>query len=72
VLGIALAWPIINLGFGRFVEENMGGFFPYFRLETANMLLGLSLAALLGAGASMLPAWQASKLRVVDAVRRVA
>jgi len=70
--GILLAWPIINLGFSRFVEENMGGFFPYFRLETANMLLGLSLAALLGAAASMIPAWRASKIRVVDAVRRVA
>ena len=70
--GLLLAWPIINLGFGRFVEENMGGFFPYFRLETANMLLGLSLAALLGVAASALPAWRASKIRVVDAVRRVA
>jgi putative ABC transport system permease protein len=72
VWGLLLAWPIINLGFSRFVEENMGGFFPYFRLETANMLLGLSLAALLGVGASMIPAWRASKIRVVDAVRRVA
>jgi putative ABC transport system permease protein len=72
VWGLLLAWPLINLGFSRFVEENMGGFFPYFRLETANMVLGLSLAALLGVGASMLPAWRASKIRVVDAVRRVA
>ena len=72
VWGLVLAWPIINLGFGRFVEENMGGFFPYFRLETANMVLGLSLAALLGAAASLIPAWRASKLKVVDAVRRVA
>jgi putative ABC transport system permease protein len=70
--GLLLAWPIINLGFSRFVEENMGGFFPYFRLETANMVLGLSLAALLGAGASMIPAWRASKIKVVDAVRRIA
>ena len=72
VWGLVLAWPIINLGFGRFVEENMGGFFPYFRLETANMLLGLGLAALLGAGASILPAWRASKVHVVDAIRRTA
>jgi putative ABC transport system permease protein len=70
--GLLLAWPLINLGFSRFVEENMGGFFPYFRLETANMVLGLSLAALLGAGASMIPAWRASKIKVVDAVRRIA
>jgi len=72
VWGLLLAWPLINLGFSRFIEENMGGFFPYFRLETANMVLGLSLAALLGVGASMLPAWRASKIKVVDAIRRVA
>jgi putative ABC transport system permease protein len=70
--GLLLAWPLINLGFSRFIEENMGGFFPYFRLETGNMVLGLSLAALLGVGASMIPAWRASKIKVVDAVRRVA
>ncbi|HEX3346398.1 MAG TPA: FtsX-like permease family protein, partial [Polyangiaceae bacterium] len=70
--GLLLAWPLINLGFSRFIEENMGGFFPYFRLETANMVLGMALAALLGVAASMIPAWRASKIRVVDAVRRVA
>jgi putative ABC transport system permease protein len=72
VLGVAIAWPFINLGVGRFIEENMGNFFPYFRLETTNMLLGLGLAALLGAAASALPAWQASRLKIIDAVRRVA
>lgn len=72
VVGIFLAWPFINFGVGRFLEENMGAFFPYFRLETANMLLGLGIAALLGAAASAIPAWRASKLVVVDAVRRVA
>jgi putative ABC transport system permease protein len=70
--GLLLAWPLINLGFSRFIEENMGGFFPYFRLETANMVLGLALATLLGVAASTIPAWRASKIRVVDAVRRVA
>jgi putative ABC transport system permease protein len=72
VVGVLLAWPFINFGVGRFLEENMGAFFPYFRLETANILLGLGIAALLGAAASAIPAWRASKLVVVDAVRRVA
>jgi putative ABC transport system permease protein len=72
LLGLAFAWPLINLGFGRFIEENMGGFFPYFRLETGNIALGLATAALLGILASVIPAWRASKLEVVDAVRRVA
>lgn len=72
VVGVALAWPFINYGVGRFIEENMGAFFPYFRLNTANLLLGLALAALLGAAAAAFPAWRASRLRVVDAVRRIA
>jgi putative ABC transport system permease protein len=72
LLGLALAYPLINFGFSRFIEENMGGFFPYFRLETGNILLGMALAALLGAAASTIPAWRASKLKIVDAVRRVA
>ncbi len=72
VLGVCLAWPFINLGVGRFVEENMGSFFPYFRLEAGNALLALGLAALLGAAAAAFPAWRSSKLRVIDAIRRVA
>jgi putative ABC transport system permease protein len=72
VLGVALAWPFINFGVGRFIEENMGSFFPYFRLEPASMAAGLLVAALLGGAASILPARRASRLNVVDAVRRVA
>jgi putative ABC transport system permease protein len=72
LVGLAIAWPFINLGVGRFIEENMGAFFPYFRLETGNIVLGLWLAALLGAAAAAIPAWRASRLRVIDAVRRVA
>jgi putative ABC transport system permease protein len=71
-LGVALAKPFIDFGVGRFIEENMGAFFPYFRLETTNMLVGLGVAALLGGLAAALPAWRASKLRVVDAIRRIA
>lgn len=70
--GLAIAWPFVNHGVGRFVEENMGQFFPYFRLELSNALLGLGAAAALGGVASLIPAWRASNLRVVDAVRRVA
>ena len=72
LLGVALAYPFIDFGVGRFVEENMGSFFPYFRLEPANMALGILVAALLGGIASALPARRASRLNVVDAVRRIA
>jgi putative ABC transport system permease protein len=72
LLGLAIAWPFINLGVGRFIEENMGAMFPYFRLEPGNVVVALVLAALLGGLAAAMPAWRASRLRVIDAVRRVA
>ncbi len=71
-IGVGLAWPLINLMVGRFIEENMGSLFPYFHLVPENMVLGLGLAAILGGAAAVIPAWRASQLRVVDAVRRVA
>jgi ABC-type lipoprotein release transport system permease subunit len=56
----------------RFVEENMSAQFPYFRLEIQTIVIGLALAALLGVAAAAIPAWRASKLKVVDTLRRVA
>ena len=52
--------------------ENMGQMFPAFRLEPSYVAMGIAIAAVLGAAAAALPAWEASKMRVVDAVRRVA
>ncbi len=72
LVGVALAWPFINLGVSRFVEENMSAQFPYFRLEIQTIVIGLALAALLGVAAAAIPAWRASKLKVVDTLRRVA
>ncbi len=72
VLGALIAWPFINLLIGRIIEENMGSYFPYFHLEPSAVAVGVTLAAVLGAAAAALPAWNASKLHVVDAVRRVA
>ncbi len=72
VLGLAIGWPFINLGVGRFVEENLGNIFRSFQLEPVNIALALLVAALLGGAASVIPAWRASKVNVVDAVRRVA
>jgi putative ABC transport system permease protein len=71
-LGVGLAWPFINLVIGRFIEENLGSFFPFFRVVPENAVLALALAALLGGAAAVLPAWRASQLKVIDAVRRVA
>ena len=58
LVGLAVAWPFINLGVGRFIEENMGTYFPYFRLETSNMLLGLGLRCCLERAGRLVPAWR--------------
>jgi putative ABC transport system permease protein len=72
LIGAGLATPLINLVIGPFVEENMGRLFPHFRLVPQNVALAIVSSALLGGAAALLPAWGASQLRVVYAVRRVA
>jgi putative ABC transport system permease protein len=69
--GLALAYPFINLGVGRFIEENMGSYFPYFRLTVENAGLAFGVAVLLGIGAAVLPARGAARLTLVDALRKV-
>jgi putative ABC transport system permease protein len=72
IVGIALAYPILELGLGRWLEENVGAYFPYFRIPVTTMVLGMGLAIGLAVVASLLPAYRASKLSVTDALRRVA
>lgn len=71
LLGVAVAWPVVNQGMSRFIEENMGGMFPYFRVENTTIVLAMVLALALGALAGVIPAIQAGKLTVVNALRRV-
>ena len=58
-------------GMGRWLEENMGSWFPYFRLNAGTAALAVALSVFLGAASAIIPAMQASKLSVVDALRRV-
>jgi putative ABC transport system permease protein len=69
--GLALSYPIVQLGMGRWLEENMGSWFPYFRLNAGTAALAVALSVFLGAASAIIPAMQASKLSVVDALRRV-
>ena len=62
----------IELGMGRFLEENMGSMFPYFRIEPSTMVMAVFLTVGLSTIAAIFPAYQASKLSVTDALRRVA
>jgi putative ABC transport system permease protein len=72
LLGVAIAIPLVNNGASRFIEENMGGMFPYFRIDAGTIALALALAVTLGLIAGLVPAIQAGKLTVVNALRRVA
>jgi putative ABC transport system permease protein len=71
-LGLAIAYPLVEGGVGRWLEENMGAMFPYFRVMTLDALMALAAVVGLAAAASLLPALGASRLRVTEALRRVA
>jgi putative ABC transport system permease protein len=71
LLGLAMGIPLINQGVGRFMEENLTGFFPYFRVATKDAVTVVVLSVLLALVAAAIPAYRASKLRVVDALRKV-
>lgn len=70
-LGLLLSYPLVERGIGRFLEENMGGMFPYIRIEPGVAGLAVALALGLGALAAALPAWRSARLDVVTALRRV-
>lgn len=70
-LGLVLAYPLVQGGMGRWLEENMGSFFPYFRVAETTALAAMGLALLLALVAGLLPAYRASRLHVIEALRRV-
>ncbi len=69
-LGLALSYPLVERGMGRFIEENMGSFFPYFRIHEQTAMAAMILALLLGLIAGLLPAYRAARLNVIDSLRR--
>jgi putative ABC transport system permease protein len=71
LLGVLLGYPVVNNGMGRVIEENMGNMFPQFKVQPQIAAFAFGLATLLGLLAAILPARQASKLQVVEALRRV-
>ena len=71
VAGVALSFPIVQRGMGRWLEENQGGNFPYFRIEPQTIVISLALATLLGVLAAIVPARQAASMTVTDALRRL-
>jgi putative ABC transport system permease protein len=65
-LGLLFAEVIIPL-----VGKAVSGFLPVFFLPTRDLVVGVALVVLFGFAAGLLPAAQAMRLRIVDALRRV-
>ena len=70
-LGLFCGFFLINNAVGRIMEETFTGFFPYFRVATQDMLISIVLSVALAVIASIVPAYQASKLPVTDALRKL-
>jgi len=71
LLGVGIAYPFVNGFVGRGIEENMGAWFPYFRVEPWVAGVAIGIGILLAVVASVIPAWRASSVSVIDALRRV-
>ena len=63
-LGLAVAWVIISQG------DPTGGMLPAFYFPVPMLLVGIGLVLFLGIASGALPAWQASRLKIVEALRR--
>lgn len=70
-LGVAVGIPLINQAVGRFMEESFTGLFPYFRVLQRDVVIAMFLSVGLAVIASAIPAYQARKLNVIDALRKV-
>lgn len=71
IAGIGVAYPFVNNVMGRAIEENAGAWFPYFRVEPTVALAGFLIAVFLATTAALIPAIQAGRISVTDALRRV-
>ena len=63
--GLTVAWLLVHRG------DPTGGYLPVFYLPSRDLLLGVGLAVALGLVTGILPAYQALRLRIVDALRRI-
>jgi putative ABC transport system permease protein len=62
--GLLVAWVLILGG------DPTGGFLPLFFFPVRDLIMGGVFVLLLGLVAGAFPAWQAGRLRIVDALRR--
>ena len=63
-IGLAVAWLVISQG------DPTGGLLPAFYLPRRDLIVGAVLVVALGIGSGLVPAVQAQRLKIVDALRR--
>jgi putative ABC transport system permease protein len=63
-LGLAAAWLVVQQG------DPTGGLLPTFTLPSSNVAVGVGLMVLMGLVAGALPAMEAMRLRITDALRK--
>jgi putative ABC transport system permease protein len=63
--GLALSWILVTVG-----GDPTGSFLPAFYLPVRDVFIGVVMVVALGFTAGAVPAWQAGRLRIVDALRR--
>lgn len=64
--GLAISWFLISLG------DPTGGSFPIFFFPTRDLMIGALFVVALGIATGFFPAIQAGRLRIADALRRLA
>jgi putative ABC transport system permease protein len=64
-IGLLLSWGITSMG------DPTGGFLPAFYFPTRDLVLGIAMVLVLGFATGILPGLQASRLKIVDALRKV-
>ncbi len=81
VVGEGLLVALVGGGLGAVIARTLvngealgltGGFIPPFGVSNWNLAVGLALSAFIGIVAAVIPATMASRLKIVDALRRVA
>ena len=65
IAGIAVSWALVTVG-----GDPTGAFLPQFFFPPKDVVLGVVMVVLLGFAAGAVPALQAQRLRIVDALRR--
>jgi putative ABC transport system permease protein len=70
-IGLAVAYPLIDLVMAPFLEQNLGYFFAHVWVHTSTAVEAFLMSVLVAPFASAIPAIQAARIPVMDALRKV-